>query len=514
MTAPAARIRNSSSPVRIRSLAIAIALFLALFLLQRNLPEVLGGLGLEDNQKLLSNSSLAIRTLLWLIGTHLLNRFLHRFVWDGLVQRALGRPVPGVLKELAALVVYLVAITCIVGFVYERSITAFLAALGAGGVVIGFALRNLLSDLFTGLAVNIDGNFAIGDWLSVPSPVTAGETIGQIEEIGWRCTRLSTEEGTTVVIPNSVLGMDKVTNISRPIQPTRYEASVNVDYSVTVERVRGILLNALKTVQAEDGFVDDRDPRVLVEDSSKFGVEYRLRYWITPWAPLSPTVAQDLVMTAVLEHLHIAGITPAYPKTDVYHASLPERHIGGHSTADRVALLSRISLFRKLQAAELEKLASELHRRKLDPKEVLFRQHDRGDSLFIVIEGLLDVLIDIKGTGAEDAMAQLSPGEFFGEMSLLTGAPRTATISSRTPSVLYEITRESILELIEDRPDISQSFSRAVAERQVALDEARSRADAADREVEVETVAGQIFEKMKGLFRKIDAREAISTRNH
>ncbi len=444
---------------------------------------------------------LGARILIWVVGASLINRILSRFFWDGLLVRVLGRPVPSVLKDLGTLSVYVIASVCIAAVIFHQPITGFLATLGAGSVVLGLALRSLLSDVFTGLAVNFDNNFAIGDWLIVPSSTGEGGTVGKVDEISWRCTRLNCEDGTTVVVPNSILGEEKVINISRPSVWTRYQAEVTIDYSVPVERVRHILLSALQAVSMKEGFSKDKEPKVLVGKTGKRGVEYLLRYWIHPWQPLSPSTSRDLVLTAALQHLQTAGITPAYTKEEVYYGQLPAKHFQGHSVEDKVALLSRITLFERLAEEELNQVAGDMERLQLSPGETLFRRNDEGSSLFILIEGLLNVQLGLNGNGTDEIVGQLSPGEFFGEMSLLTGEPRSATIVALTNAVVYEINRPTIVQLINERPEISECMSRAVAQRQMNMEQARARMADSDAAAKVQSIARQLMGKMKSFFK-------------
>lgn len=448
---------------------------------------------------------LGARILIWLVGASLVNRILSRFFWDGLLVRVLGRPVPSVLKDLGTLFVYVLASVCIAAVIFHQPITGFLATLGAGSVVLGLALRSLLSDVFTGLAVNFDNNFEIGDWLIVPSSTGEGGTVGRVDEISWRCTRLHCEDGTTVVVPNSILGEEKVINISRPSAWTRYQAEITIDYSVPVERVRHILLSALQAVSMNKGFSKDKEPKVLVGKTGKRGVEYLLRYWIHPWQPLSPSTSRDLVLTAALQHLQTAGITPAYTKEEVYYDQLPAKHFQGHSVTDKVALLSRITLFERLAEEELNQVAADMERLQLSSGETLFRRNDEGSSLFILIEGLLNVKADIHGNGTDEIVGQLTPGEFFGEMSLLTGEPRSATIVALTNAVVYEINRPTIVRLINERPEISECMSRAVAQRQMNMEQARARMADSDAAAKVQSIARQLMGKMKSFFKSSEA---------
>ena len=433
-------------------------------------------------------------TLGWFAGAALFNQLSRWLLFDTLMARAIDGPVPGVLKEISAVLVYLVAITCIVGFVFERSVTGFLAALGAGGVVLGFALRNLFADLFTGLAINIDRTFAFGDWVQINEGLAA-PTVAQIREIGWRCTCLTTEEQTTVVMPNSLLGQERVVNISSPVETTRFEVKVAVEFDVPVHRVKRVLLAALKSLSPEDGFDTGHDPVVLIGDTSAVGVEYVLRYWILPWHPVSPTSARDRVYERVLEHLRLAGITLAYPKTDVFHAEMPTRQVEGHAPEDEFELLSRISLFDVLSGEELRQVVADMARRVVPAGHELVRSGDAGASLFVLIEGLLDV--EVERGGLMHKVGLIQPGQFFGEMSLLTGAPRSATVRSLTECVAYEIDKDVIQRCMAARPEIAEALSRKLAARQLETSREVERGEPSPEADEIDTFARQLLGRMR-----------------
>jgi small-conductance mechanosensitive channel/CRP-like cAMP-binding protein len=436
----------------------------------------------------------AAATLAWLFGAAVFNQLSRWLLFDTLMARAIGGPVPGVLKEIAAVLVYLVTITCIVGLVYDRSVTGFLAALGAGGVVLGFALRNLFADVFTGLAINIDRTFTIGDWVQINEGL-AEPVIAQIREIGWRCTSLTTEEQTTVVVPNGMLGQERLINISQPIEPTRFEIKVTVEYSVPHERVKRVLLAALKSLAMEEGFDPTHKPVVLIGKASSLGIDYVLRYWILPWHPVSPTTARDQVFSSVLQHMRVAGISAAYPKTDIYHADMPQRQVDGHSEEDEIRLLSKISLFEPLSHKELAHIVESLERSVVRPGIELVRQGEQGDSLFVLIEGLLRVEVE-QGRKTEN-VAFIHPGEIFGEMSLLTGEERSATVRVVTESVVYEIRKESIVRCMDDRPSLGLELSRQLARRQLKNREILVHSGHEETEEELDSFASQLLGRMR-----------------
>jgi small-conductance mechanosensitive channel/CRP-like cAMP-binding protein len=437
-------------------------------------------------------------TLTSLAVTYLVNRGIGILIWDRLVARALGGKVPGILKSMVSVVVYLVAMSIVVGFVYEYDIAAFLTALGAGGVVLGLAVRGIFSDLFTGLAVNLDGNVAIQDWvLLTPRGSAAKPLLGRVCEIGWRSTQLETEEGNLLIIPNTLLAEDLVTNFSRPSVATRYECPIDLDPSVPCDRAKRILLGAARSLAATPGFIAEREPAVLVSGTSERGVEYLIRYWIKPWNPLSPTSARDAVLSRALHHLSVAGLAPAIEKTEIFYDRIPERRGADSALESREDLLASILLFAGLAAEDRRHLAADLRRRLLSPAETVVQQGDTGDTLYVIAEGAFDVLVTTEKASLPARVATLGAGDFFGEMSLLTGELRRATVRSATPAVIYELSRDTVAQLIERRPDVAEALSRAVAERTVGLDQAKRTAGPAATEAAVETLSSQVSRLMR-----------------
>jgi small-conductance mechanosensitive channel/CRP-like cAMP-binding protein len=455
---------------------------------------LLSALGLKLDGVTARNSTLVVMTAAWLVGALAVGALVDLFIWDFLMARALGGRVPGVLKALGGIVIFLIAAICIVGLVFERSVTGFLAGLGAAGFALGLALRHLFADVFTGLAINLDRTFLIGDWIEVDAD--SGSTVGRIEEIGWRSTHLQTEDQTTVVIPNSYLGINRITNISRPALTTRFQTKITLDFSVPVNRAKRVLEASLQSVSDRPGFCHEKVPEVLAGEMTERGLDYVLRYWIVPWTGISPNRARDVVTTSAMDHLRAAGITPAYEKADVFHRDMPTRNWEGHSHGDRVELLSRMNLFSMLEIEEIEKIADSIERRDYANGEALFKQGDTGDSLFILTEGLLDVTVVLNGSGPSQRVARIPAGEFVGEMSLLTGEPRSATVSAATASVVYEIKGQTVHDLLERRPQIATKISRVIAERNLRNEETRIRLSESSSEDHLHSLASQLLSKM------------------
>ncbi|WP_089717447.1 mechanosensitive ion channel family protein [Candidatus Entotheonella palauensis] len=419
----------------------------------------------DITKRVMTVTNYVVQILTVLSGLYLLIRLINILVWDRLVTQALGTPVPRLIKDLSAILICLIGITIIVGVVFEQPVTGIWATSGAFGVVIGFALRSLILDTFTGLAINVDNSYKIGDWVHVHSRNRA-DYIGCILEINWRTTRLKTTDNNVIIIPNSLIGQSIVTNFSTPSEISRFELYFSFDANLPSERVIRVLLAGVKGAISRDGIEEHPEPSVRINQVTDMGIEYRIRYWIYP-AKLSPPKARHAVISSVQRNLRTAGISLAHPKQDVSLTRRPARSLNSDLLDDRVALLSSIDLFRHVELEALQSLASNFKTVAFKRLDNVVVEGDKGDSMFIVIEGLLDVYVRDEADGKNVKVGHITSGQFFGEMALLTGKPRSATLIASTDVVTYEITYQCMQELFQTYPKVLDAISTVFAERQL-----------------------------------------------
>ncbi|MBT7304189.1 MAG: mechanosensitive ion channel [Victivallales bacterium] len=438
---------------------------------------------------------------LWFSAAFFINRLVAVIFWDGLVARAIKGRVPRLLKDSTAFVIYLVAASGVIQFVFHRPVTGFWATSGAVGVVLGIALRNIILDLFTGLAVNIDRPYSIGDWVMiVDNPGSDENLVGCVQEINWRTTRLRTTSNNMLVVPNNVMGQKVITNFMAPGERSRFEVDFTLDFSVPSERaIRVLSAAALAVADAPQGPLSDPKPKARVTGISDLGVKYRLRYWTVP-REVSPARARHTVITSVLAQLHQAGMTLAYPKQDTYYAAMPKRQFEPALLEDRCEILKRIAWFAALATDEVRRLSEAMIPRQVPAGTVMMHQGDTGDSMFVLLEGMMEVFANSPETGGEIKVGKLTGGDVYGEMSLLTGAKRAATVKAATQALAYEIRKEHLAPILEARPEATESISRIVAERRVATEQAMAEAVIEEPEERVQSLAATVLKKIKSFF--------------
>jgi branched-chain amino acid transport system substrate-binding protein len=262
--------------------------------------------------------------LWWIVPALFVNLAVDRFVWKP-AEKSSGRPVPTLLRWFVASVIFLFAFFGVVAFVYHYTLTGLLATSGVVAMIIGLAVQLNITNLFAGVALNLERPFRVGDWIMIHgrTPRPEDGVVGQVVDINWRTTRLQTADETVIVIPNGQLSEKTITNFMGPHEISRFELTFTVDQSVSSDRVLDVIRAALDEVTGtETGPTDQEPPKVRIKRVTETGVEYLVHYFLIPRL-VSPNKGRHTVNETILRHLREAGIELAYPKRRVYEERVP-----------------------------------------------------------------------------------------------------------------------------------------------------------------------------------------------
>ncbi|MEO7331546.1 MAG: mechanosensitive ion channel family protein, partial [Minicystis sp.] len=367
----------------------------------------------------------------------------------------LGRTsVPTILRDIFQTLAFLVIVLLTLAHsgVNPLSVLTTSAVLTA---VIGLAFQNIMANLLSGIALQIDRTFVLGDWIQV------GSRLGKIAQIRWRSTSILTREGDAVIIPNAQLLSNEVLNFSRPTAVHRASFKVSFHFRHPPGEVKTTVLRALTGV-----------PEILAEPAPEcapveFGgqsIGYLLRYSITEIA--AELRVEGEVRTRLWYAAQRAGLEGPCPPRAV---TLDPAELGARAEA-----LGAIALFQPLAAAEQEQLAAAARAQQYSAGERVLDEGEPGDSLYLVTAGTVQV--EIGEGSAKRALATLGPGDFFGEMSLLTGEPRHASCIVASELRCLVIDRASLKPLLAAQPAMAEQISQLLARRQGELEEERGAA--------------------------------------
>lgn len=353
-------------------------------------------------------------------------------------------------------------------------------------VVVGLALQESLSNVFSGLMLTVDEPYKPGDWVEVEGRE------GRVLDSNWRSVRILTRDDDVIYVPNSGMAKNNVVNFSAPTPLHLCKRRLGVEYGAPPNKVKQVLVGLM---QHTEGVLREPVPDVYVVDYADFAIMYELRFWIDSYA--ARTRIESEVMRGVWYHLKRNGIGIPFPIRDVYL----RREKRERKPEETVGMLRKVDILAPLKEDELLMLAQDLTSQLFARNEVVCRQGEEGSTFYIIRTGRVAVLL--RGSdGVETEVAQLGPGAYFGEMSLLTGEPRSSTVRASEDCELLCLDRESFAVLLRDNPQVAAMMSAVIAERTAAKERALKESDTKiSRRADTEERRSRIFESIKMIFR-------------
>jgi small-conductance mechanosensitive channel len=360
--------------------------------------------------------------------------------------------------------------------------------------VVAFAMQDTLGNVLGGLALQLDDSIRVGDWLKVD------EVVGRVVDIGWRSTLVETRNWETVVIPNSQLMKSRVMILGeREGQPLQWRRWIHfdVDPSVPPARVIAIAESAIQEAAIANAARAPLANCVLMgfQDGN---LRYALRYWLTDLAADDPT--DSAVRVHLFTALQRAGIRVAEPQSTRHIFQENEEHaqaVHKRELQRRLHAIDGVDLFATLSAEERKALAERLQYAPFAAGDVMTRQGNTSHWLYIVTAGEADSVLEMPD-GGKQAIGRIGAGSYFGEMGMLTGAPRSTTVVAREDVECYRLDRTAFRDLLLARPEIAEEMSRTMAARAESL--AAARQAAAQAGAVAVPSSGELLEKIRRFF--------------
>ncbi len=416
---------------------------------------------------------------------------LRAFYWQRRPKHLAG-PAPMLMQHTVNILVLAVASAGIAKAVFGLPLTGFWATSSVVGIVLGIALRSIIADLFSGIAIELDPPFKIGDYVELR--MGGDPVVGRVMEVNWRATQIVPRDSTnTIFVPNSVMSSIAVNNVYRPLGKTRFELFLWFDPGISHDRVVRVLMSAARSTE---GLEHDPPLEVVASKYTPSGVEYIVRYWLPPEA--SPTGSRNRLMSAIMDQAMRSDLHVSFPHEEIQYERKPK------PVSDRLEIktgfLERNAFFRSCRPEELKIIATHMHTRRYPSGTRIVNAGDPGDSMFLVAEGLLEVAVPNGSEHHPTVVGNLLAGDFFGEMSLLTDEPRSAAVTSVTEAVVYEIRRQHIHALMQNRPEIAEGMIHVAAERRIRNQNAELAHDSDIPSEEHQNLKSMILGKIHHLF--------------
>ena len=365
---------------------------------------------------------------------------------------------PRLLEEITGVVLFVIAAILIIQDTLNIQLTTILATSAIITVVIGLALQETLGNLFAGLALQLDPAYQVGDWIHT------GENMGRVEEVTWRATKIKTLNSDLIVIPNGQIAKEKLTNHSDPPGPHATRVEVNVSYAIPPSKVDTVIKEMLKEVP---NVTMDPPPDIRLNAFLDFGIDYQIKFFIYDYGLLEPTLSA--VRKALWYHFRRKNVEIPYPTRNVYlHDRQEQKELSENIQRRLMESLKKVYLFASLDEEERRLIAGQLFEMNFANNELIIREGDTDDSFFIIQQGEVEVFIT-PIQSQKKVLTTLKAGDFFGEIALLTGEKRTASVRAITEVKVYQLKKENFKEVLETRPDILDEISNVLSRRKDEL---------------------------------------------
>ncbi len=412
--------------------------------------------------------------VLWMMLAIVVMRALNELIFGLGWKARRGYEAPSLVRNIFSIIAYIISFVIIFKYFYPAvDIGALFTTSAIFGVIIGLALQETLGNLFAGISLQADKPFQVGD------VITVGQWTGIVEEITWRGIKLRTFTNRIVLISNSSAAKEAIEVAPRDNLNARL-VFFNTLYTDSPAKAIHVVREA---VREADNVSQRMTPIVRIKNLGADGVDYEVKYWLEDYAKYNDTDA--LVRQRIWYAFRRAGLSFAFPTRTLY-VERPSKMDGAHGAVQGlVERLAAVDIFAPLTEEEIKLLAHASMRHIFAPGETVIRAGEEGASMFVVHNGRVQV--QITDNGKPRTVAVLKDGDFFGEMALFTGEPRTANVVAVEETEVLEIGHQAMKHLFDTNPDLVEALSHIIAERRMGL-----AAKQADAERHAEESAGLI----------------------
>ncbi len=416
----------------------------------------------------------------------------------------------GTREAIASVINYLIAS---IGFLIVlqsagidlSSLTVIAGALGIG---FGFGLQNLASNFISGLTLLFEKPIKVGDFIEID------DLLGTVENISIRSTIVRTIDGLFVIVPNNRFVENNIINWSYQDNKCCLHIPVGVAYGTDTVLVTEALLAAARR---ESRVLSYPSPKVWFKGFGDSSMDFELLVWIDDPPETDPIKSalnfliewelrcRNIEIPFPQQDLHIrnvkelATLFQKNQEADVPNSKQPIRDSTPLENKKTISkspnnwtlrdLLRRVSYFEKCSDLELRELIEYGYRQLFPSDQVICWENEPGESCYLILSGSVEVF----SQRTDKYIATLHDGEFFGEISLLMGTPRTASVRTLEDTILFVVDRNDLQNLLVNHPSLADQIAQKLSERRDSLRNLGLLADETDlQETALERIRKQI----------------------
>jgi small-conductance mechanosensitive channel/CRP-like cAMP-binding protein len=446
----------------------------------------------------LSSSGSVYRWMKWaslFCGSVALVSAVSVFIFDVFLDALRLKPAH-IMRELLRALSYVIIGVLLLSTI-NVDVTGIVATSAVLTAVIGLSFQDTLINVMGGMALQTERAIGVGDWIKVDGQE------GIISDVRWRYTSIETRNWDTIVIPNSVMMKSQVTILGRRSgEPRQHRQWVyfNVDFRFSPAEVIDTVETSLRA-EPIPNIALNPPPNCVLMDFKESYCSYAVRYWLTDLAIDDPT--NSVVRTRLYSALKRADIGLSIPAHSIFvtddDTSRRERKLA-ESVEERARVLGQVELFKSLTEAEQIALAGQLRPAPFVKGEAMTRQGAEAHWLYVITRGEAEVRVS-GNANLSERIATLGPGDFFGEMGMMTGEPRRATVVALSEVECYRLDKESFNDIIQRRPEIAERISEILARRSVELEAVREDLNEGARQIRMRDRQSDLLKRIRGFFR-------------
>lgn len=398
-----------------------------------------------------------IKIGLWLALIIAAVRYIDFLIFRAALRNSNQNELSSLLRNVFSIIIYIVAFFVVFNSQYPKvDLAALFTTSTILGIVIGLALQDTLGNLFAGLAMQADQPFQVGDVISISN---RGQ--GVIENVSWRGVKIRTFQNKLLVISNSVLGKETI-EVAPKDNLNANIVFFNTLYANSPTKTIQLVREAVRQI---DNVSQKMRPVVRIRNLGDSGIEFEVKYWLEDFTKFNDTdalIRQRIWYVFQREHIEFA-----YPTRTIHVETKPQEAAFDEADNSIFERLSCIPVFSPLSDEETRKLAKGTNIRVYAPGEAIVHKGNEGNSMFAIIRGA--VKVQIPENGISKTINRLTQNDFFGEMSLLTGQPRSATVIAEEETEVLQIKKKALKPIFESNPTLVQSVCKIIEERRELL---------------------------------------------
>ncbi len=390
---------------------------------------------------------------------------------------------PKFVSQLVSTLIFLAAVAVVLQVIYEQPVPGLLAGAGVAGIVLGLALQDTLGNLFSGFAIYFGGQFKAGDWLLIDNHHA------QIVEVNWRSTRLRTNDDIYLDIPNSNITKQTVINYDYPSKLHAMLLEIGLEYDAPPARVKEVLVEAALNCQH---VLRDPLPNVYLKEFGDWAITYELRFWINDHTIYKSAFSE--IRTNLWYSLRRNDIAIPYPIQGEYRYTF--RPATDTTEAMREALKKAV-FYPCLTQPQFEEILKAAKCVTFGAGENIITQGAAAGPMYILISGQAEVLVEAGGNST--CVARIGPGDCIGEVSVLTGDPRSATVRAMGDCQAVEVSKAILAPVAALSPEFLEALSDLLAQRRLQNEGRLAEASGARSSRQKDYSAG-FLQKLKSFF--------------